>query len=71
MPRGDGTGPMRQGPLTGRGMGRCIGTTKQSETGQFSQGRLLPLISRIARFWQGRNNIIGQQAGGGRGRNRR
>ncbi len=25
MPRGDGTGPMGMGPLTGRGMGYCIG----------------------------------------------
>lgn len=24
MPRGDGTGPTGNGPLTGRGMGRCI-----------------------------------------------
>lgn len=24
MPRGDGTGPTGQGPITGRGMGRCI-----------------------------------------------
>jgi len=23
MPRGDGTGPQGQGPMTGRGMGRC------------------------------------------------
>ncbi len=25
MPRGDGTGPAGQGPLTGRGAGRCAG----------------------------------------------
>ena len=25
MPRGDGTGPLGQGPLTGRGMGFCAG----------------------------------------------
>jgi hypothetical protein len=25
MPRGDGTGPMGQGPMTGRGMGYCAG----------------------------------------------
>ncbi len=25
MPRGDGTGPMGQGPMTGRGTGRCAG----------------------------------------------
>lgn len=26
MPRGDGTGPMGQGPMTGRAMGWCAGT---------------------------------------------
>ncbi|HHW09802.1 MAG TPA: DUF5320 domain-containing protein [Firmicutes bacterium] len=25
MPRGDGTGPMRYGPMTGRGLGYCAG----------------------------------------------
>jgi hypothetical protein len=25
MPQGDGTGPMGQGPMTGRGMGYCAG----------------------------------------------
>lgn len=25
MPRGDGTGPVGQGPMTGRGLGRCAG----------------------------------------------
>jgi len=25
MPRGDGTGPMGQGPMTGRGLGYCAG----------------------------------------------
>ena len=25
MPRGDGTGPAGQGPMTGRGWGRCAG----------------------------------------------
>lgn len=25
MPRGDGTGPLGQGPMTGRGMGFCAG----------------------------------------------
>ena len=24
MPRGDGTGPIGQGPMTGRGLGNCI-----------------------------------------------
>lgn len=28
MPRGDGTGPMGSGPMTGRGMGPCAGSGK-------------------------------------------
>jgi len=35
MPRGDGTGPNGQGPLTGRGMGYCAG---YSTPGFMSQG---------------------------------
>ncbi|AWB10954.1 hypothetical protein TDSAC_1618 [Thermodesulfobium acidiphilum] len=27
MPRGDGTGPLGQGPMTGRGLGYCSGNT--------------------------------------------
>ncbi|NLX20471.1 MAG: DUF5320 domain-containing protein [Phycisphaerae bacterium] len=27
MPAGDGTGPMGMGPMTGRGMGYCVGNT--------------------------------------------
>lgn len=27
MPRGDGSGPMGMGPMTGRGAGACIGVT--------------------------------------------
>ena len=70
MPRGDGTGPMNRGPQTGRGMGRCNRTTPfmaPSSTRQFSQRRVLPLISRILRFWQSRS----QRSGSVRGSNRR
>lgn len=28
MPRLDGTGPMGQGPMTGRGMGNCLGPSR-------------------------------------------
>ena len=28
MPRGDGTGPMGMGPLTGRGRGYCTGSVR-------------------------------------------
>lgn len=35
MPRRDGSGPMGQGPLTGRGMGNCSGSGR----GFFGMGR--------------------------------
>lgn len=34
MPRGDGTGPAGQGPMTGRGLGFCVLTTSQENPGQ-------------------------------------
>jgi hypothetical protein len=44
MPGYDGTGPMGQGPLTGRAMGRCAGV------GPAAQGRPL----RLGCGWGGR-----------------
>ena len=34
MPRGDGTGPLGQGPMTGRGQGFCVLTTSEENPGQ-------------------------------------
>jgi Family of unknown function (DUF5320) len=51
MPRGDRTGPMGMGPLTGRGAGFCAG----------SRG---PLFGRFFRGGYGRGAAFG---GGGRG----
>ena len=40
MPRGDGTGPMGMGPMTGRGMGYCAGYTTPGYTNPgFGMGR--------------------------------
>lgn len=40
MPRGDGTGPMGQGPMTGRGIGYCSGNTQAGFVGAgFRMGR--------------------------------
>ena len=33
MPRGDGTGPMGQGPMTGRGAGLCAGNVQPGFAG--------------------------------------
>ncbi|HHX99161.1 TPA: DUF5320 domain-containing protein [Candidatus Dojkabacteria bacterium] len=35
MPKRDGTGPMRQGPMTGRGLGKC----NNSDNEKFGTGR--------------------------------
>ena len=34
MPRGDGTGPLGQGPMTGRGQGFCVLTSSEENLGQ-------------------------------------
>ena len=34
MPRGDGTGPLGQGPMTGRGLGFCVLTISEKNPGQ-------------------------------------
>ena len=42
MPRGDGTGPMGMGPVTGRGAGFCAGFTAPghaNSAGGFGRGR--------------------------------
>lgn len=53
MPRGDGTGPMGAGPMTGRGMGLCTGY----HSGGFAN-------SGLGFFGAGRG---GRPYGGGRG----
>ncbi len=39
MPRGDGTGPMGIGPMTGRAAGRCAGNSMFGKMNQFPGGR--------------------------------
>jgi len=52
MPRGDGTGPMGQGPMTGRGAGYCAGYP----------------VPGYANSWGGRMGMAwGRGRGGGRG----
>ena len=38
MPRGDRTGPIGQGPMTGRALGRCSGNETPGYTGGFGAG---------------------------------
>lgn len=58
MPGGDQSGPMGQGPRTGRGMGICGGR----QAGAFTQGRGLGLGRGFRRrqFWQGPGPMAGQ-----------
>jgi len=39
MPRGDGTGPLGQGPMTGRGRGYCITDAARTVSGFLRRGR--------------------------------
>ncbi len=63
MPRGDGTGPLGQGPKTGRGMGPC-GNASNAGFG-VGQGQVGGRFSRFCNFFRRRNGGFDQ--GGGRG----
>jgi hypothetical protein len=39
MPQGDGTGPIGQGPMTGRGLGHCAGFAVPGFMNGFGRGR--------------------------------
>jgi len=63
MPGGDRTGPMGQGPMTGRAAGYC--------TGSAAPGYMTPAPGRAFGGWGGRCGDWGRGRGGGRGwRNR-
>ena len=38
MPRFDGTGPTGRGPMTGRGLGKCVGQRPRRGLGRRYQG---------------------------------
>ena len=48
MPRGDGTGPMGRGPMSGRGMGFCVRAFESGEASYIGGG-----IRRGFRRWLG------------------
>lgn len=58
MPRGDGTGPMGAGPMTGRAAGYCAGYSVP--------GYMNPIPARG--YWGMGRGGFGRGAGGGRGR---
>lgn len=60
MPRGDGTGPLGMGPMTGRSFGFCTGTGMPGNT------RTLP-VSGFGWGTGGRGAGMGRRGSGGRG----
>ena len=51
MPRGDGTGPLGQGPMTGRGAGYCVGFQ--------AAGNIKPVLGRGFGMGRGRGGRRG------------
>ena len=70
MPGFDGTGPMGQGPMTGRGFGYCVDRNRQIG-GWFGRG--MGYVSNwFGRFGRGRSfTAWGRGLGRGLGRGRR
>ncbi|MDY6823406.1 MAG: DUF134 domain-containing protein [Thermodesulfobacteriota bacterium] len=59
MPRGDGTGPSGEGPVTGRGRGNCTPDTQRRDTTNTGRG-----TGRGAGTGKGRGRGGGRQGGG-------
>ncbi|MFP4048916.1 MAG: DUF5320 family protein [Desulfovermiculus sp.] len=65
MPRGDGTGPSGQGPMTGRGLGPCGGgTARRTRPGSGLMQRAGNMFRRAGRPGQRPGRGLGR---GGRG----
>ncbi len=64
MPRMDGTGPLGQGPMTGRGLGPC--GSSGVRTPQLNQSQS-SWFSRLWGLFRTGNSYGGVGAGGGRG----
>jgi len=74
MPRFDGTGPMGQGPLTGRGLGNCVPQPNTSQRFPVLSGlgqRLGLGLGRGAGRGAGLGRGLGRGRGRGAGRGRR
>ncbi len=62
MPRMDGTGPLNEGPLTGRGQGDCIVDLDEADVGKRGRG-----LGRGLGLRRGAGRGLGLRAGAGRG----
>ncbi len=70
MPGFDGTGPLGQGPMTGRGLGFCVLTTSKENTGQikgFAGLQSVPVGQISENFETPRKEMINMPFGDGTG----
>ena len=60
MPRGDGTGPLGQGPMTGRAAGYCAGYDRPGYANPNIRGYGLGMAYRRGFGWGGRGRGFGR-----------
>ncbi|MFW5690579.1 MAG: DUF5320 domain-containing protein [Planctomycetota bacterium] len=70
MPAGDRTGPMGQGPMTGRGAGFCAGSGVPGYANRPGLGGFLTRFNPFSLFGRGAAPAAGFGRGRGRGRGR-
>ena len=70
MPGFDGTGPLGQGPMTGRGQGFCVLRTSEEDTGQvkgFAGLQSVPVSQKVKSFENTGKEVISMPFGDGTG----
>ena len=70
MPGFDGTGPLGQGPMTGRGLGFCVLTTSKENPGQvkgFAGLQNVPVGQKVKSFENTGKEVINMPFGDGTG----
>ena len=70
MPGFDGTGPLGQGPMTGRGLGFCVLTTSKENPGQvkgFAGLQNVPVGQKVKNFENAGKEVINMPFGDGTG----
>ncbi len=70
MPGFDGTGPLGQGPMTGRGLGFCVLTTSKENPGQvkgFAGLQNVPIGQKVKNFENTGKEVINMPFGDGTG----
>ncbi len=70
MPGFDGTGPLGQGPMTGRGLGFCVLTTSEENPGKvkgFAELQSVPVGQKVKDFEDTGKEVIDMPFGDGTG----